>query len=45
MEGHMAGARERLQKTLSDHDADDGNVAHVASSRAAAPMARGTRAG
>jgi len=45
MEGHMAGALERLQKTLSDHDADDGNVAHVASSRAAAPMASGTRAG
>ena len=45
MEHHMAGALGRLQETLSDRDAGDGYVAHVASSRPAAPMAGGIPAG
>lgn len=44
MEEHMAGALERLQKTLSEHEADDG-PARAASSRAGALAATGARAG
>jgi GntR family transcriptional repressor for pyruvate dehydrogenase complex len=45
MEAHMAGALERLRKTLSEHDADDERAPHVASSRGAAPAARGPAEG